>query len=48
MLDVSGPEFAGCDCVVEKGWHFGGYLFENVLWWVDGKIGKVLFGEVDD
>lgn len=48
MLDVRRPEFPRCDGVVEKGWHFRGYFLEDILWRINGKIGKMLLGEVDN
>lgn len=48
VLDVCRPEFARCDGIVEEGRHFAGDFLKDILWWIDGKIGKVLLGEVDD
>lgn len=48
VLDICRPEFAGCDGVVEEGWHFRRDFLKDILWRVNRKIGKVFFGEVDD
>ena len=48
VLDICRPEFAGCDGVVEEGWHFRRDFLKDILWRVNRKIGKVFLGQVDD
>lgn len=48
MLDISGPQFAGCSGVVKKRWHSGRDFLKDILWWIDREIRKVFLGEIND